>query len=135
MQVQVIRHIRKTYACKACEAAPVTADKPAQLFEKSMASPSVLAMLLTTKYTDGIPLHRFERMLSRHGIDIPRQPLARWVIQGGAQLQPLLCATSCWTARCCTATRLACRCSKNRGAIRAANPGCGCRPAARQAGR
>ena len=56
MQVRVIRHIRKTYACKACEAAPITADKPAQLIEKSLATPSVLAMLLTTKYADGIPL-------------------------------------------------------------------------------
>jgi transposase len=55
-----------------------------------MASPSVLAMLLTTKYADGIPLYRFEKMLSRHGIDIPRQTLARWVIQSGEQLQPLL---------------------------------------------
>ena len=27
---------------------------------------------------------------SRHGVDIPRQPLARWVIQSGEQLQPLL---------------------------------------------
>lgn len=90
MQVRVIRHIRKTYACKACEAAPVTADKQAQLIEKSLASPSVLAMLLTTKYADGIPLYRFEKMLSRHGVDIPRQTLARWVIQCGEQLQPLL---------------------------------------------
>lgn len=90
MQVRVIRHIRKTYACKACESAPVTADKPAQLIEKSLASPSVLAMLLTTKYADGIPLYRFEKMLSRHGIDIPRQTLARWVIQSSEQLQPLL---------------------------------------------
>ncbi|MHC5352546.1 IS66 family transposase, partial [Metapseudomonas furukawaii] len=90
MQVRVIRHIRKTYACKACETAPVTADKPAQLIEKSLASPSVLAMLMTTKYADGIPLYRFEKMLSRHGIDIPRQTLARWVIQSGEQLQPLL---------------------------------------------
>src|SRR5690606_22018082 len=90
MQVRVIRHIRKTYACKTCETAPVTADKPAQLIEKSMASPSVLAMLLTTKYADGIPLYRFEKMLDRHGIDIPRQTLARWVIQCGEQLQPLL---------------------------------------------
>jgi len=90
MQVRVIRHIRKTYACKACEAAPVTADKPAQLIEKSLASPSVLAILLTTKYADGIPLYRFEKMLSRHGVDIPRQTLARWVIQSGEHLQPLL---------------------------------------------
>src|SRR5690606_24092275 len=56
----------------------------------SMASPSVLAMLLTTKYVDGLPLHRFEKVLARHGIDIPRQTLARWVIQCGEHLQPLL---------------------------------------------
>ena len=90
MQIRVIKHIRKTYACKGCETAPVTADKPAQLIEKSMASPSVLAMLLSTKYVDGTPLYRFEKILNRHGIDIPRQTLARWVIQCGAQLQPLL---------------------------------------------
>jgi len=42
-----------------------------------MASPSVLAMLLTTKYMDGLQLHRFQKVLGRHGIDIPRQTLAR----------------------------------------------------------
>ncbi|MDY7561390.1 IS66 family transposase [Pseudomonas sp. CCC3.2] len=90
MQIRVIKHIRKVYGCRGCEAAPVTADKPAQLIEKSMASPSILAMLLTTKYVDGLPLHRFEKVLGRHGIDIPRQTLARWVIQCGTHLQPLL---------------------------------------------
>jgi transposase len=90
MQIRVIRHVRKVYACKGCESAPVTADKPAQLIEKSLASPSVLAMLLTTKYVDGLPLHRFEKVLARHGVDLPRQTLARWVIQSGEQLQPLL---------------------------------------------
>lgn len=90
MQIRVIRHVRKVYACKGCESAPVTADKPAQLLEKSLASPSVLAMLLTIKYVDGLPLHRFEKVLARHGIDLPRQTLARWVIQCGEQLQPLL---------------------------------------------
>lgn len=90
MQIRVIKHIRKVYACRDCETAPVTADKPAQVIEKSMASPSVLAMLLTTKYVDGLPLHRFEKVLGRHGMDIPRQTLARWVIQCGEHLQPLL---------------------------------------------
>ncbi|WP_426152528.1 IS66 family transposase [Pseudomonas sp. DC3000-4b1] len=90
MQFRVIRHIRKTYACKACETAPVTADKPAQLIEKSLASPGVLAMLLTTKYADGLPLYRFEKVLNRHGVDVSRQTLARWVIQCATHFQPLL---------------------------------------------
>ncbi|TFB34654.1 IS66 family transposase [Pseudomonas sp. F01002] len=90
MQIRVIKHICKVYGCRGCETAPVTADKPAQLIEKSMASPSVLAMLLTTKYVDGLPLHRFEKVLARHGVDIPRQTLARWVIQCCEHFQPLL---------------------------------------------
>lgn len=90
MQIRVIKHVRKVYGCRDCETAPVTADKPAQLIEKSMASPSVLAMLLTTKYVDGLPLHSFEKVLGRHGIDISRQILARWVIQCGKHFQPLL---------------------------------------------
>ncbi|QZI73031.1 IS66 family transposase [Pseudomonas protegens] len=90
MQIRVIKHIRKVYGCRGCEAAPVTTDKPAQLIEKSMASPSVLAMLLTTKYVDGLPLHRFEKVLARHGVDIPRQTLARWVIQCSEHFQPLI---------------------------------------------
>lgn len=90
MQIRVIKHIRKVYGCRGCEAAPVTAGKPAQLIEKSMASPSVLAMLLTTKYVDGLPLHRFEKVLARHGVEIPRQTPARWVIQCSEHFQPLL---------------------------------------------
>ncbi|MNJ24867.1 Transposase IS66 family protein [compost metagenome] len=90
MQIRVIKHIRKVYDCRDCEPAPLTADKPAQMIEKSMASPSVLAMLLTTKYVGGLPLHRFEKVLGRHGIDIPRQSLARGVIQYGEHFQPLL---------------------------------------------
>ena len=66
MQIRVIKHIRKVYGCRGCETAPVTADKPAQLIEKSVASPSVLAMLLTTKYVDGLPLHRFETVSISH---------------------------------------------------------------------
>jgi hypothetical protein len=89
MQIRVIKHIRKVNGCRGCESAPVTADKSAQLIEKSMASPSVLSMLLTTKYVGGLQLHRFETVLSRHGVEIPRQTRARW-IQCGEHLQPLL---------------------------------------------
>lgn len=47
-------------------------------------------MMLTTKYVDGLPPYRFETVLGRHGIDIPRQTLARWVIQCSEHFQPLL---------------------------------------------
>ena len=46
-------------------------------------------MLLTVKYVDGLPLARFEHVLNRHGMPVPRQTLARWVIGASRLLQPL----------------------------------------------
>jgi len=89
MQVRVLQHIRLVYGCKASEHAPVTAMLPPQPLPKSNASPGLLAMLLTTKYVDGLPLARFEKVLARHDVSVPRQTLARWVIGAGAALQPL----------------------------------------------
>jgi hypothetical protein len=40
MQIRVIKHIRKTYACKGCETAPMIAYKPAQLIEKAWPAPA-----------------------------------------------------------------------------------------------
>lgn len=88
MQIREIKLIRKVYAFRDCETVPVTADKLAQLIEKRVASPGVLSMLLSTKYVDGFPLHRFKKVLSRLGTDIPRQTLVRWVIECGDHLQP-----------------------------------------------
>ena len=89
MRVRVLQHIRLVYGCKASEHAPVTAALPPQPLPKSNASPGLLAMLLATKYVDGLPLARFEKVLARHGVTVPRQTLARWVIGASGALQPL----------------------------------------------
>ena len=72
MQVRVLRHIRNTYGCPGSIHAPVTAALPAQPLPKSNASPDFLAMLLTVKFIDGLPLARFESVLGRHGVAVPR---------------------------------------------------------------
>lgn len=89
MQIQVLRHIRKRYGCPGSLHAPVTAALPPQPLPKSNASPDFLAMLLAVKFVDGLPLARFEYVLERHGVPVPRQTLARWVIGAGKLLQPL----------------------------------------------
>lgn len=89
MQVRVLQHIRLVYGCQNSEHAPVTAALPPQPLPKSNASPGLLAMLLTTKYVDGLPLARFEKVLARHDVAVPRQTLARWVIGASGALQPL----------------------------------------------
>ena len=89
MKIQVLRHIRKRYACPDASQAPVTAPLPPQPLPRSNASAQLLAMLLTVKYVDGLPLARFEKVLARHGVQIARQTLARWVIHVATLLQPL----------------------------------------------
>ena len=90
MQVRVLRHIRKRYDCPGSAHAPVTAALPPQPLPKSNASADLLAMLLVVKFIDGLPLARFEAVLARHGVTVPRQTLARWVIGAAGMLQPLL---------------------------------------------
>jgi len=62
---------------------------PAQVLPKSNASNDLLAMLLTAKYVDGLPLARVEYVLGRSGAIVPRQTLARWVIGAAQALQPV----------------------------------------------
>ena len=89
-QVQVIRHVRRTYACKTCQGKPHTAGLPAQPIPKSMASPGTLAHIAVSKYVDALPLYRQEQQLKRINIDLPRSTLARWMIQAGLLVQPLI---------------------------------------------
>jgi transposase len=89
MQVRVLRHVRKRYGCPDGAHRPVSAPAPAQVLPKSNASSDLLAMLLTTKYVDGLPLARFEFVLARAGVRVPRQTLARWAIGAARALQPV----------------------------------------------
>lgn len=90
MQIRVLRHIRKRYGCPGSTHAPVTAPLPPQPLPKSNASAAFLAMLLTVKFVDGLPLTRFGKVLGRSGVPVPDQTLARWVIGASRMLQPLL---------------------------------------------
>ncbi len=89
-RVQVIRHVKKTYACDHCQGRPTTAAMPAQPIPKSMASPGTLAHVATAKYVDGLPLYRQEQQLKRIGVDLPRSTLAHWMVKAGHLVQPLI---------------------------------------------
>jgi len=87
--VRVLVHVRKKYACKACEEGINLAPLPPQPIPKSMASPGLLAYIATAKYQDGLPLYRLETIFKRMHIDLGRNTLARWVIKSSDLLQPL----------------------------------------------
>ena len=89
-KVQVIRHIRKKYACPCCEQGVRTAALPPQPIPKSLASPGLLAHVAVAKYVDALPLYRQERILNRIGVELPRATLANWMIRSGELIVPLI---------------------------------------------
>ena len=88
-KIQVIRHIRKKYAC-TCGQCIKTAPLPAQPIPKSMACPGLLAHITVSKYQDALPLYRQETILQRIGVELPRATLANWMIQAGTLIQPVI---------------------------------------------
>jgi len=89
-QIKALRHIRKKYACPSCEGYLITAPKPKQPIEKSIASPGLLTHIILGKYADALPLYRQTAIYKRLGIELDRSSLANWMIRCGDLLQPLI---------------------------------------------
>lgn len=90
-QVRVVHHIRQVYACRNCDDAYTETEKsgtivkapvPKPVLPGSMASPSLLAFIIESKYNKALPLYRQEEAFVNFGIDISRQTMANWVMQG-----------------------------------------------------
>jgi transposase len=89
-QLKVLVHTRLKYACRACEEGVTLAPLPPQPIPKSIASASLLAHILVSKYADHLPLYRQSDMWKRLGIDISRSTMSGWVIKCGTLLAPLV---------------------------------------------
>ena len=95
-KIQVIRHIRPKYACKACEGVeddgPTVriAPPPEQLIPKSNATEGLLAHIAVSKFADALPLHRQQKIFDRLGVDISRSTMANWMIQAAGCCQPIV---------------------------------------------
>jgi transposase len=85
-------HVRKKYACKACEEHVKTAGKPPQPIDKGLPGSGLLAHVATSKYAEHCPLHRQESMLARHGVEISRKTLCDWMARVGELLSPIVAA-------------------------------------------
>jgi transposase len=94
-EVKVVRHVRQVYACRRCEREDirtpiVTAPMPKPVYPGSLASPSIMAHVMSQKYVDSQPLNRQEQQFARLGLTISRQTLANWMIYGSDQWLSLL---------------------------------------------
>lgn len=89
-KVFVNQNVVMIYKCPCCESGFHRPEKPAALIPKSFATPSLLSYVATAKFVDGLPLYRQERIFDRIGIDLTRGTMARWMLQVGEAVQPLI---------------------------------------------
>jgi len=50
----------------------------------------LMSYVIVSKYVDGLPLHRLEKIIQRYGGSISRATLANWMIALSKQAQPLI---------------------------------------------
>jgi transposase len=95
-RLQVERHIRLKYACKSCEGVEddgptvMIAPPPVQLIPKSNSTAGLLAHIAVSKFADGLPLYRQQKIFGRLGIDLPRAAMAKWMVQSALHCAELI---------------------------------------------
>lgn len=86
----VWQHVRCKYACPQCHDHVTMAPVPAAVIAKGLPGPGLLAQIAASKYADHLPLHRLERILGRHGIDLARSTMCAWMAQVADRLRPVV---------------------------------------------
>jgi transposase len=90
-KISVEQHIRPTYVCEERHDAPITAPAPPVILPKSMASPSLLAHVIKSKFDLGLPIYRVSQDLQRYRVDVGPGTLGTWVnTVGGEKVVPLI---------------------------------------------
>lgn len=88
-KISVTQYHRLRYGVDAGE--PVkTAPPVPSIIPKGIATPSLLAAIVTAKYADGLPLYRQEEIFLRQDIILARSSMARWIVQAALYARPLV---------------------------------------------
>jgi transposase len=84
-KTKVIEIHRARYGVDSGDYVKAAPPEPA-IIPKGIATPSLLAAVVVSKYADGLPLYRLEEIFKRQDIDHSRSTMGRWIIK---------CATAC----------------------------------------
>jgi transposase len=89
-----LHHVRKKYACPGCERVGENpqmevAAKAEAAIEKGMAGPGLLAYIVTSKFSDYLPLYRLEDIFERQGFEISRATQSIWCGDVADLVEPL----------------------------------------------
>jgi transposase len=86
----VIEHIRPKYACRACAANVVIADRLPEPIEKGLPGPGLLAYVAVSKYADHLPLYRLEGIFRRSDVELSRSTMCDWMAVTAELLEPIV---------------------------------------------
>jgi len=89
-----LQHVRKKYACSTCEKSGenpqmAVAAKSEAAIDKGMAGPGLLAYIVTSKFSDYLPLYRLEDIFERQGFEISRATQSVWCGDVADLVEPL----------------------------------------------
>ena len=87
-KMSVVQYQRAKYGVDSGDYVKTAPPVPS-IIPKSIATPELLAAIIVSKYTDGLPLYRIEDIFKRQGIGLPRQTMARWMIAVAKACQPV----------------------------------------------
>lgn len=82
------RYIRYKYAAKDGQGVTI-AELPERVIDKGIPGAGLLAMILTDKYMDHLPLYRQKQRFARENIQIPSSTIEGWTRQALEKLEPL----------------------------------------------
>jgi transposase len=96
-EVYVERHVRIKYRRRepnlhvpGSEPEVLIAPPSEEGLSKSLAAPSLLAEVAVRKYADHLPLDRLVKIFGRHGVELSKASMCRWMQQIGQMAHPLL---------------------------------------------
>ena len=89
-----IQHVRKKYACGQCESSAegpqmAVAARAESPLERGLAGPGLLAYIVTSKFSDYLPLYRLEEIFARQGFEIARATQSVWCGAVADLVEPL----------------------------------------------
>ncbi|MBK1442776.1 IS66 family transposase, partial [Parapedobacter sp. ISTM3] len=82
------RYIRYKYAAKSGEGVKI-AELPERVIDKGIPGAGLLAMVLTDKYVDHLPLYRQKQRFARENIQIASSTIEGWTKEALIKLHPL----------------------------------------------
>lgn len=86
---EVVEHHVAVYASKKDDKI-VKAGHPVELWNNSIATPSLVAAIMNGKYTNHMPLYRIAAELQRNGVTIRKQTMANWMISAAERYLSLI---------------------------------------------